>query len=465
MYLKCFLLSSNIISYTKQQNNGRASDYSQSCSNKTKYVKKKLHHCNVKNTTKILGNMKNISQKRRNFVLSLGKAMGVAGVVSAAPQVFAKGRSANIQSVSLKKSGNGQSRLIFKLDKSFKHRVLTLSNPDRIVIDFLDTKPNARLKLGRNNLQQQSLITKLRQSKRNANDFRVVLDMAGKTKATTSLKPAGSGYLLEVAFNPFGQQTAKKQVVNKPKAIGAISRNRNKQQIIVAIDAGHGGNDPGAVGKKGTKEKVVALQIAKRLKRLIDRQPGMKGVLIRKGDYYVSLRKRIAEARKAKASLFISIHADANPNRKLTGSSVYILSTGGASSAAARWIANKENSYEMNMAGAHLRTENETVSSLLLSLSLSDTIDKSLNLARGILKELSSVNRLLRHQVESAGFAVLKSPDIPSMLVETAFISNTMEEKRLRTANYQEKLAKAIFKGIRKYQVASVNLNSDEYMS
>jgi N-acetylmuramoyl-L-alanine amidase len=409
--------------------------------------------------------MKNISQKRRSFVLSLGKAIGVASAVSAAPQAFAKGRSASIQSVSLKKSGNGQSRLVFELDKSIKHRVLTLSKPDRIVIDFLDTKTNAKLKLGRNNLQQQSLITKLRQSRRNTNDFRVVLDMAGKTKATTSLKPVGNSYLLEVAFNPFGQQTAKKQVVSKPKAVGVITRNRKKQQIIVAIDAGHGGNDPGAVGKKGTKEKVVALQIAKRLKRLIDRQPGMKGVLIRKGDYYVSLRKRIAEARKAKASLFISIHADANPNRKLTGSSVYILSTGGASSAAARWIADKENSYEMNMAGAHLRRENKTVSSLLLSLSLSDTIDKSLNLAGGVLKELGSVNNLLRHRVESAGFAVLKSPDIPSMLVETAFISNTMEEKRLKTAHYQEKLAKAIFKGIHKYQVASVDLNADEYMS
>ena len=404
--------------------------------------------------------MKNISQKRRSFVLSLGKAMGIAGAVSAAPQAFAKGRSANIQSVSLKKSGNGQQRLVFKLDKSVKHKVLTLSSPDRIVIDFLDTKPNAKLKLGRNS---QSVIKNLRQSTRNQNDFRVVLDMAGKTNAATSLKPSGNGYLLEVAF---GQQTSKKQVVAKPKkAVGAVARNKSKHKMIVAIDAGHGGNDPGAVGKKGTKEKNVALQIAKRLKKQIDRQPGMKGVLIRDGDYYVSLRKRIVKARKAKANLFISIHADANPNRKLTGSSVYILSEGGASSETARWLADKENSYEMNMAGAHLRKENKVVSSLLLNLSLSDTIDKSLHLAGGVLKELSSVNNLLRRRVESAGFVVLKSPDIPSMLVETAFISNTMEEKRLKTAHYQEKLAKAIFKGIRQYQVASIASEADEYMS
>ncbi len=406
--------------------------------------------------------MKNISQKRRSFVLSLGKAMGVAGAVSTAPHAFAKGRSASIQSVSLKKSGNGQQRLVFKLDKSIKHKIMMFSKPDRIVIDFIDSKPNAKLKLGRNS---QSLIKKLRQSTRNKNDYRVVLDMVGKTRATTSLKPSGNSYLLEVAFNPFGQQTAKKQVVSKPKAVSAVVANRNRKKIIVAIDAGHGGNDPGAVGKKGTKEKNVALQIAKRLKKQIDRQPGMKGVLIRKGDYYVSLRKRIVTARKKKADLFVSIHADANPNRKLTGSSVYILSTGGASSVEARWLANKENSYEMKMAGAHLRPQNKVVNSLLLNLSLSDTIDKSLNLAGGVLKELGSVNRLLRRRVESAGFAVLKSPDIPSMLVETAFISNTMEEKRLKTAHYQEKLAKAIFKGIRQYQVASIEAEKQEYLS
>ncbi len=406
--------------------------------------------------------MKNISQKRRSFVLTLGKAMGVASAVSAAPQVFAKGRShASIQSVSLKKGDGGQQRLVFKLDKSVKHKVMTLSTPDRIVIDFLDTKPKAALKLSRNS---STLIKKLRQSARNKNDFRVVLDMAGKTKATTKLKPSGNGYQLEVAFNPFGQQRAGKSVVGKPKAVTPVSRNKGKT-IIVAIDAGHGGNDPGAVGKKGTKEKSVVLQIAKRLKKHIDRQPGMKGVLIRDGDYYVSLRKRIAKARMKKANLFISIHADANPSRKLTGSSVYILSKGGASSEAARWLANSENSYEMKMAGAHLRKQNKIVSSLLLELSLSDTIDKSLNLAGGVLKELGSVNRLLRHRVESAGFVVLKSPDIPSMLVETAFISNAMEEKRLKTSHYQEKLAKAIFKGVHQYQVASIEMEKKEYLS
>ncbi len=409
----------------------------------------------------ILGNMKSISRKRRSFVLTLGKALSVVGAVSTAPQAFAKGRSASIQSVSLKKGDNGQQRLVFKLDKSIKHKLMTLSSPDRIVIDFLDTQPKAKLSLGRNNT---SLIKKLRQSSRNKKDFRVVLDMAGKTKATTKLKTSGNSYLLEVAFNPFGQQTTDKQVVsNKPKTkkSGVVARNNNKRKIIVAIDAGHGGNDPGAVGKKGTKEKHVALQIAKRLKKQVDRQPGMKGVLIREGDYYISLRKRIDKAHAKKANLFISIHADANPNRKLTGSSVYILSNKGASSAEARWLAKSENSYEMKMAGAKYRTKSKVVNSLLIKLALSDTIDRSLDLAAGVLKELGTVNRLLRRRVESASFAVLKSPDIPSMLVETAFISNTMEEKRLKTAHHQEKLAKAIFKGIRQYQVATMTEETD----
>lgn len=392
--------------------------------------------------------METTSQKRRDFVLRLGKVLGVAGATSIAPQAFAKGRSANIISVALKQNSNGQQRLVFELDKSVRHKVLTLTSPDRIVIDFKDTEVKSRLKLGRNT--GNKLIKGLRQSVRNQKDFRVVLDMANKAKPTTTLKPNGSSFLLEVAFSPRkNKKTTQKQV---KRSISAVTRGRNP--IIIAIDAGHGGKDPGAVGRKGTKEKHIVLQIARRLKKQIDRQSGMTAVLIRDGDYFVSLHKRTLKARAKKADLFISIHADANPNHRLTGSSVYILSEKGASSSAARWLANRENSYENKVAGAHLRAKNKVVNSLLLDLSLSDTIDKSLNLADGVLKELGGVNRLLRHRVESANFAVLKSPDIPSLLVETAFISNSMEEKRLKTARHQEKLAKAIFNGIRRYQVA-----------
>jgi len=412
--------------------------------------------------------MKNISHKRRDFVLKLGKAMGLAGASGLTSSVLAKQAvqaRATIKSISLEKSGAGKLRLIFALDKRIKHKILTLKSPDRIVVDFLNTGiTNKPLTLGRNKASQFKLIRKIRQSKRNDNDYRIVLDMAKRTKATTRLKTGKSGVFLEVVLSTDIDASIKRKAIiakkSKKKAVNAVHRRAKRKPLIIAIDAGHGGRDPGAVGKKGTKEKTIALQIAKRLKKRIDRQPGMQAVLIRDADYYIRLDKRIAKARTKRADVFVSIHADANPNRRLTGSSVYILSESGASSAAAKWLAKSENSYEAKMADTHLQFKNKVVSSVLLDLSLSETIDRSLDLASNVLKELGGVNHLLRRRVESASFAVLKSPDIPSMLVETAFISNPMEEKRLKTSHYQEKLAKAIFKGVRKYQVALNSPNS-----
>jgi len=406
--------------------------------------------------------MKKITNhKRRGFVLGLGKVLGVAGISSIAPHTFAKGRSANLKSVAVHKSTNGRERVVFALDKSVRHKISTLTSPDRVVIDFIDTSSRGKLKLGRNsaNKNQQKMVKNLRHATRNTKDFRVVLDMNEKVKAASVLKSNDKGYFLEVALSPFNAKKSNTQQEIK-KAVSAVTAGVVGRPMTVAIDAGHGGRDPGAVGKKGTKEKDIVLQIAKRLKKKIDRQPGLKGVLIRDGDYYISLRKRIKKARKHRADLFISIHADANPDARLTGSSVYILSQKGASSEAAKWLANRENSYEDRLAGADLHRENKVVSSLLLDLSLEDTIDKSHEIARDLLKELGTVNNLLRRRVESAGFVVLKSPDIPSVLVETAFISNAREEKRLKTARHQEKLATAIFKGIRRYQVAVIENES-----
>lgn len=406
--------------------------------------------------------MKEITnQNRRGFVVGLGKIMGVAGISSVAPKTFAKGRGAKLNSVSVHKSANGLERLVFSLDQSVRHKISTLTSPDRVVIDFIDTSVKSKLKLGRNSASknQKLLVKKLRQAPRNTNDFRVVLDMNQKANAASEFKSTDKGYFLEVALSPANERTKPQQEIKK--AISAVTAGIANRPMTIAIDAGHGGRDPGAVGKKGTKEKDIALQIAKRLKKKIDRQPGLTGVLIRDGDYYLSLRKRINKARKNQADLFISIHADANPNPKLTGSSVYILSQKGASSEAAKWLANRENSYEDRLAGADLHRGNKVVSSLLLDLSLEDTIDKSHEIAKDVLKELGTVNDLLRHQVESAGFVVLKSPDIPSVLVETAFISNAREEKRLKTAKHQEKLATAIFKGIRRYQVASLDRDNE----
>ncbi len=414
--------------------------------------------------------MKKITNhKRRGFVLGLGRVLGVAGVIGTSaltPHAFAKGRGANLKSVAVHKSTNGKERILFALDKSVRHKISTLTSPDRVVIDFIDTSSKGKLKLGRNsvNNNQKKMVKNLRHATRNTKDFRVVLDMNEKVKAASALKSTENGYFLEVALSPYNtkQNSAQKEI---KKAISAVTAGVVSRPMTIAIDAGHGGRDPGAIGKKGTKEKHIALQIAKRLKKKIDRQPGLKAVLIRDGDYYISLRKRIKKARKHRADLFISIHADANPDTRLTGSSVYILSQKGASSEAAKWLANRENSYEDKLAGADLHRGNKVVSSLLLDLSLEDTIDKSHEIARDLLKELGSVNNLLRRRVESAGFVVLKSPDIPSVLVETAFISNAREEKRLKTARHQEKLATAIFKGIRRYQVASIGRESDTQYS
>lgn len=415
--------------------------------------------------------MKKISHNRRDFVLKLSKALGIAGASGITSSVLAKKptQQATIKSINLKQGSNGRLYLVFGLDKRIKHKTLTLKSPNRIVVDFLNTgitdKP---LSLDKTISSQIKLIKKIRQSKRNDNDYRIVLDMAKQSKATTRLKSGATGFFLELELSSDIDASINKTTIiakkssarRKKKAVSAVNRRARRKPLIIAIDAGHGGRDPGAVGKKGTKEKNIALQIAKRLKTRINRQPGMKGILIRDADYYIRLEKRIAKARLKRADVFVSIHADANPNRKLTGSSVYILSESGASSAAAKWLAQSENSYEANMADTHLKFKNKVVSSVLLDLSLSETIDRSLDLASNVLKELGGVNRLLRRRVESASFAVLKSPDIPSMLVETAFLSNPMEEKRLKTSHYQEKLATAIFKGVRKYQVALKNPNS-----
>jgi len=223
--------------------------------------------------------MKSISQKRRDFVLRLGQAMSVAGVSSFAPQVFAKpsGRSANIKSVTLKKGDNGKQRLVFELDKSVRHKFFTLKSPDRIVLDFLNTSSKTNLKLGRNGRSQDKnvLVKNLRQSVRNKNDFRVVLDLAQQARAKVKLRKKASGHFLEVALSPrqnLGTDSPQKQI---KKAVNSVGRRSGRKPMIVAIDAGHGGRDPGAVGKKGTKEKHIALQIAKRLQNHINRQIGI----------------------------------------------------------------------------------------------------------------------------------------------------------------------------------------------
>ncbi len=220
--------------------------------------------------------------------------------------------------------------------------------------------------------------------------------------------------------------------------------------VIVAIDAGHGGEDSGARGRRGTKEKDVTLAIARRLKARLDQEPNMRSVLVRDGDYFVPLAQRVAKSRRVQADLFVSIHADAWVRPNARGSSVFALSERGATSTAARMLAQRENQSDL-IGGVNFGVKDPVLAKTLLDLSLTATITDSLKLGRAVLNELGDVNELHRGRVEQAGFAVLKAPDIPSILVETAFISNPDEETRLKDADYQDKIAGAILGGVQRY--------------
>ena len=220
-------------------------------------------------------------------------------------------------------------------------------------------------------------------------------------------------------------------------------------RLVIAVDAGHGGEDPGARGPAGTEEKTITFSIAKKLQALINNQPGMKAIMVRKNDYYVSLKDRVRIARAAKANLFVSIHADAVLNADIKGASVYTLSTSGASSEAARWLADSENASDL--VDVKLNDKEEVLASVLLDLTQTATQEASVNVANEVLKNFVNVAELHKDSVQKAGFMVLKSPDIPSILVETAFISNASEEVNLLSVQYQTKVANAIFNGIRSY--------------
>jgi N-acetylmuramoyl-L-alanine amidase len=231
-------------------------------------------------------------------------------------------------------------------------------------------------------------------------------------------------------------------LTTKPPAVSRI--------ITIALDPGHGGEDPGAVGKGGSHEKDVVLEIAKRLKKKLDAEPNVRVMMTRDADFFVPLGVRVQKARRVQADLFVSIHADAFVSPDARGSSVFALSERGASSTQARWLANKENSADL-IGGVNIATRDRQLASVLLDLSTTAQINDSLKLGDAVLREIGGINRLHRGEVEQAGFAVLKAPDIPSILIETAFISNADEEKRLNDDAYQEKLADAIVKGIRQY--------------
>ncbi len=391
-------------------------------------------------------------------------------------------------------------RVTLELDSELRAEHFTLENPHRMVVDIQGMDVNPALnELVRKVRPDDPYIRSLRVAQNRANVVRIVFDLKQAIAPQVfTLKPVGNykfrlvldlypknaqdplaallkknpqkteedplaRILEDIGRNPKGTGMAATPVIPSSIAppleakVAPQPNNRRGRTITVALDPGHGGEDPGAIGKGGTYEKNVVLAIAQKLKARIDATPGMRAYLTREGDYFVPLHVRVEKARRVKADLFVSIHADAFVRPTAGGSSVYVLSDRGASSTAANWLAQKENAADL-IGGVNLNVQNQNVAKILLDLSTTAQIKDSTNLASRMLDELKSVYRLHKPQVESAGFAVLKAPDMPSILVETAFISNPEEERMLRSQSSQDKFAQALHSGITRFFVANPHL-------
>lgn len=332
-------------------------------------------------------------------------------------------------------------RLVFDIDSPVEHTLFTLSNPERIVIDI----QNARLVNPLDSIDySKSLLKGIRTARKNEHDLRVVLDLKSKVNPKSFVLRPNEEYSHRLVIDLNDITKGIKPVRSASKRVDAA------RDIVIAIDPGHGGDDPGAMGPRRTREKDVVLAIGRKLDAMVQRERGMRPVMIRDGDYYIGLTKRTKKAHQHKADLFVSIHADSFPDPRAKGSSVYILSPSGASSEQARLLAEKENAADL-IGGVSLDDKDTLLASVLLDLSQTATLDASIDIASHVLKRLKGVNKLHKRRVEQAGFKVLKSPDIPSILVETAFISNPSEERMLRSPKHQQEMAEAIMTGMRAY--------------
>lgn len=387
--------------------------------------------------------------------------------------------------------GADYTRITFESAKPVNYKMTVLSNPDRLALDLENVSLDAPLKSLSDKIQDgDPYIKKVRAANFKPGTVRVVIDLKSEVKPKLSaLKPAGDykhRLMLDVyplqdplmallepkpqadaaVVAPALPESAQVATSEAPAPVDAAKPAEPPQEtppanspevdrlITIAIDAGHGGEDPGAHGRNGTNEKDVTLAIAKRLKELIDAEPNMRGVMTRDADYFIPLHGRVVKARKLQADLFVSIHADAFVSPEARGSSVFALSERGATSAMARYLAKTENESDL-IGGVSLDDKDPYLAKTLLDLSQTATISDSLKLGKAVLGHLGEINDLHKGSVEQAGFAVLKSPDIPSILVETAFISNPEEERKLKDEEYQTKLATAILSGIKRYFAAN----------
>ncbi len=336
-----------------------------------------------------------------------------------------------------------RARLVFDISAPLEHRVFTLADPHRVVVDLAGAtlaKPLEQPAADDRSLQR------IRSAVRKKGDLRIVLDLKAKMRPKTFLLQPGNGHGHRLVLDLYPGDGA----VAGTSAVKRVEPAQVLRDVVIAIDAGHGGVDPGAIGPRGTREKDVVFEIARELERAIAAERGMRPVLTRTGDYFLSLRKRIERARQHQADFFISIHADAFRDRRVRGASVYALSQRGATSEAARWLAKRENASDL-IGGVSLEDKDNLLASVLLDLSQTATIEASLGAGEYMLKGLGRLGKLHKTRVQQAGFVVLKSPDIPSLLVETGFISNPSEEERLMQSRHRLAIARALVDGLRRY--------------
>src|ERR1022692_3964993 len=334
-------------------------------------------------------------------------------------------------------------RIVLDLSGNAQHSLLVLTNPDRILL----ARTGARLAGGARAPPAAGVVKQIRMGRRPSGDLRIVFDLSRSMRAKSFVAPPNNQYGYRLVIDLGGPASA-------DTPVKAPHARPNARDLIIAIDAGHGGEDPGAIGKNGTREKDVVLAIARALAQRIDAEPGMKAFLTRNGDYFVPLRDRMRRARAQQADLFVSVHADSIRDRSIDGSSVYILSQRGATDEASRWLAERENASDL-IGGVSLDDKDDVLASVLLDLSQSASLSASQVAAERVLRQLNRVGEVRKPQVQQARFMVLKSPDIPSMLVETAYISNPQEEQRLRAQSHQGKLAAAIHQGLRAHFYAN----------
>ena len=367
-------------------------------------------------------------------------------------------------------SGPEGTRLVLDLSAPVRYEVFTVENPDRVVIDLAQSELASPKGLPAG----QGRVKGVRAGPQAGGGLRIVLDLESAQpvksfavgpdgtaghRLVVELPPSGDAPVTAASSPaaPSGQQVLvasasalSRELPASGRAVKSAAATATGRDVVVAVDAGHGGQDPGAIGRGGTREKDITLAVARRLADAINAEDGMRAVLIRDGDYFVTLRGRIRKAREHGADLFVSVHADSVLDRGVSGASVYVLSLRGASDEASRWLAERENAADL-MGGVSLDDKNDVLASVLLDVTQKEAVSNSVEAADSVLASLRRVGPVHGNKVRHAGFVVLKSPDIPSMLVETAFISNAADERKLREPAYQQRVAEAIHSGVRAF--------------